>query len=292
MKTINIVGAGLAGSLLAHILYRSWGIAANIIDDGDPYSASRASSNLFIDNWLRKFAQEQVSTGILTLENLFKDQIDYPFHTGIASAIKVRHIGQRHILLKPHVFGKVAELNSEGCVVVDAKGQRLCYPGLVALCCGHRFRELLAGVETANIPLHVKVGHAFFIKGRLPVGQRQATLSLISPFAHQKLYQYDEETIYYADSVAVSLDSYQKRRMELQQRTLDRLSRLLGSPLRPQKVLVGYRPFLEGYDFGYGGEVLPGVWALNSGGKNGLVAYAAKATIMAEQIATRLHSEG
>lgn len=281
MKTINVVGAGIAGSLVARVL-RARGHAVRVIDDRDVNSASRASSNLYIGSWLKKFSSSAASNGIRVVEELFAGKIDQPFSRGIADAMKVRHIAQRHLLVEPDEVGTVTKVSSYDFSGPPSNGGVLLggrfLHGPTVLCCGHRGAELVPGLK-----VDVKVGHCIHFRGRLPEGK--SSLTLASPYVHAKLYQLDEDTIYFADSVAVTRDAYAKRSKELMDRTMARAVALLGYEPEVKSILVGYRPFVSGHDFGYLAQVKPGVWVLNGGGKNGIVAYADAADRLAKEIA-------
>ena len=282
MKTINVVGAGIAGSLVARVL-RARGHEVRVIDDCDVNSASRASSNLYIGSWLKKFSSSAASNGIRVVEELFAGKIDQPFSRGIADAMKVRHIAQRHLLVEPDVVTTVvqADVFTSSAVKPGVPGVGTAekfYEGPVVLCTGHRGAELVPGLK-----VDVKVGHCIHFRGRLPEGR--SSLTLASPYVHAKLYQLDEDTIYFADSVAVTRDAYAKRSKELMDRTMARAVALLGYEPEVKSILVGYRPFVAGHDFGYLAQVKPDVWVLNGGGKNGIIAYADAADRLAKEIA-------
>lgn len=280
MRTINVVGAGIAGSLVARVL-RARGHEVRVIDDCDVNSASRASSNLYIGSWLKKFSSSAAANGIRVVEELFAGKIDQPFSRGIADAMKVRHVAQQHILVEPDEVGTVTKVStydfsnppSNGGVLL---GGRFLH-GPTVICTGHRGAELVPGLK-----VDVKVGHCIHFRGRLPEGK--SSLTLASPYVHAKLYQLDEDTIYFADSVAVTRDAYAKRSKELMDRTMARAVALLGYEPEVKSILVGYRPFVAGHDFGYLAQVKPGVWVLNGGGKNGIVAYADAADRLAKEI--------
>lgn len=281
MKTVNIVGAGLAGSILAANL-RSEGIPVRIFDDKDSKAASLASSNLFITSWLKKFTSAQAGNGIKTLERLYPTAINKPFESGIGDAMKVRHIAQRDILVQPDVIGTIVAVDEDMCwCKFEGQHTAVGFEGLTVLCLGYRQQD-----ELAPLPdLWVKVGHCIFVEGDLPPGKSR--LAIVSPYTHEKLYQFAPGVIYYADSVAVKRDVYGKRGQELFERTHARMCKHLSNP----KILsykVGYRPFVPGHDFGYVAEVKKNVWAINGGGKNGMVAYADAATRVTAEIKARL----
>lgn len=282
-ETINIVGAGLAGSITAAALEDA-GFEVRIFDDGDERSASWASSNLYIASWLKRFGSEEAQQGIAAIERLFGEHREQPFSRGIADAAKVWHIPQRHILRDPTHREKVVAVTPHGAHTEDDR-----HDGKTILCCGYRGKQLVHA--DCDVPeINVKVGHCYLLRGRLPEGTSR--LGLVSPYTHEKLYQYDEDTIYYADSVAVKPDSYRKREDELKRRTKARLVKAVGCESEAELderyptvgFRVGFRPLMKGHDFGFVKEIQPGVYVLNGGGKNGMIAYARLATDLAEAL--------
>ena len=276
MTTINVIGAGMAGSLVTHLLrHRGWQV--RVFDDNDTFSGSRASSNLFIASWLKKFQSSSVGLGIGVLEDLFAGKIDHPFETGIGEALQVRHIAQRHLLVEPDSVGKVFKVRTGELMLMDGDT----HEGPIVLCCGHRANELWAD---AHPGLDVLVGHCAFYSGQLPPGKASITMPL--PYRHEKLYQFDEHRIYFADSMRLTRKSWEKDKVSRMNSLCDKgYSRgIRGGTLAEYR--VGFRPVVPGHDFGQLRELAPVVWSLNGGGKNGLVAYAALAARLADSLGT------
>jgi glycine/D-amino acid oxidase-like deaminating enzyme len=266
-QTVNIIGAGLAGSITAALLRRE-GFEARVIDDGDSKAGSNASSNLYIASWLKKFSSAEAANGINIIESLYGEKVDQPFFGGIAAAGKVKHIAQRHILVEPDVKGTVIMVDSDGVsVACGPMKESKFFKGLTIVCAGYRHNELVKG----GPEVWVKAGHCFLFDGTLSEGASR--LAIVSPYRHEKLYQFAPGLIYYADSVALKLKDFLKRQQEMYEKTLSRAQKHIGqAPIKEYR--VGYRPFVDGHDFGYAAKVCPNVWAVNGGGKNGLVAYA------------------
>lgn len=269
--TINIVGSGIAGSIAARLLRRI-GHKVRVFDDDDPFSASRASSNLFTASWLKKFSSPDARRGIEVLEWLFEDDLEKPFDSGIADAAKVRHIPQRKLLVEPDIQDEVV-MASPGHLVTRRHGS---FDGPTVLCVGHRAEELVP-----NMLVDVIVGHCFFFEGKLKPGQASLTMPL--PYRHHKLYQFDPDTIYFADSVAVSYKTYVRRGDELKARTLANARSLIGN-LPVKEFRAGYRPIVDGTPFGELRKLGEGLWSINGGGKNGMVAYANLADKLTKEV--------
>lgn len=261
---INIIGNGLAGSILARTL-RAAGHECRVVSDNWTQSGSGSSSNLYIAHWLKKFSA-QGRAGLEALEDL-KLETDNPFETGLSYAAKVRHIAQRHILVEPDEVGRVENWLKSGCLALN--GEPL--EGTTVLCLGAREATFRAGSYQEPPAL---VGHCLFIPGTL--GRTKSRLALVSPYVHEKLYQWDAETVYYADSVAVKPEAYVERKDELQARTLERCERLLGKGVKGT-FRTGWRPLTPGQPFGKLERISEHVWSINGGGKSGMVAYALRA---------------
>lgn len=276
---INVIGSGIAGSLVTRLLRKN-GHEVLVFDDEDKFSGSRASSNLYVGSWLRKFTSEQAYKGIKTLESLFpSNQINKPFSRGIADAIKVKHIAQKHLLVEPDVKERVigVSLNSPS-ELITASGR--VFEGKTVLCTGWRAFELLEGFKPS-----VLVGHCLLINGKLEPGMARLTMPL--PYRHEKLYQFDENTIYFADSTRLTLKAWESRKDELRNELLNKFwTKNLPNweTYSLKEYRVGFRPIVEGYDFGQLRRVADSVWLVNGGGKNGLVAYAYQASRLLEEI--------
>lgn len=270
---IIVIGAGIAGSIAARLLSRA-GHEVHIFDDLDEQSASQASSNLYIAHWLQKFMHAEAKRGVEVLEEVYAGQIDQPFAQGMGYAMKVNHIAQRHVIEPVFSNAMVNHVSDEGVTAEDGES----YPAdKVVVCTGWRASELVGDLE-----VYVKVGHCYLFEGKLEPGQSR--LAIISPYKHEKLYQFDENRIYYADSVAVHLDTYEKNKSELQEKTLARARKHVGNlPIADMR--IGYRPFVKGHDFGWLKQHSQNVWSINGGGKNGLAAYAYLADKLVKELA-------
>lgn len=264
-KTINILGAGLAGSIMATLL-RAEGRDVRVIDDDDKFSASQASSNLFVADWYTKEG-ERAKIGFDVLERLYGKVTEKPFAAGIKIAPKMLHIPQRHVLVKPDVVGTATYADDQGLTLGDMRH----FSGPMIICGGYRHN----GINTpVKLDMEVYAGHRFLFKGDLAQGR----LDMVAPYKHGKLYQLHPGEIYYADSVKIKLDQYNKRQGELKDRTLERAKAAIGYLPEIIDFRVGYRPMVKDRPFGISGG-MPGqhgfpAWYMNGGGKNGCVAYA------------------
>jgi hypothetical protein len=277
MKTINVIGTGIAGSIVAKLLAKN-GFNVVTFDDNDKLSASRASSNLYCGGWLKKFSSWQAETGIGVLVDLFKDVEQLPFG---GKAVGIRLLQTDQVLVKPDYTGTIVSVDDKAVWMEGSRGGWEYKHDAVVLCCGYRCNELLTAEK--HVDSYTKVGHCMLFTGTL---EGKAQLNLVSPFTHQKVFQYAPNLIYYADSVALLEPQYAKRQAELQARTLRRAwafcPQLQGH--EPVEIRIGKRPFIHGYNFGCLLNPATNVYVINSGGMIGLVAYA----YLAAQLLARL----
>lgn len=273
-KLINIVGAGLAGSITAAVL-ESYGHTVRIFDPGSNVSASEASSNLFVESWLNNITSGSVAKeGIQTLKDLYGPHIEYPFNKGLGYAMKVAHIPQRHILRKPDVHQKVIHAMTNGDVITEDGERHRADACVVAA-------GWLTDKFDPSIKMDVKVGHCVLLGGQIPEGE--SAIRIVSPYKHEKFYQFDRDLIYYADSVALKLKSYKKRKDEVLARTRKR-AKALAPGLKELDMRVGYRPMTPGHAFGVFKRITGESFAITGGGKNGMVAYAVAAQKLALEL--------
>lgn len=277
---INVIGSGIAGSLVTRLLRRA-GHEVLVFDDNDQYSGSRASSNLYHSSWIRKFSSNQAYKGIQTLETLFPpEQINKPFSGGIADAIKVKHISQKYLLVEPDVTDKVVQLK-QGPVPELVTASQSVFKGPAIVCTGARAGELIEGLNP-----EILVGHCLLLKGRLDLGA--ASLKMHSPYRHAKCYQFDEDTIYYANSLRLKPTSFAKREREVYEELENGARKLLPDmqlyPIKEYR--IGYRPIIKGYEFGQLQRCSDMIWSINGGGKQGIVAYAFLAQRLLEEISS------
>lgn len=275
--TINVVGSGMAGSLVARVL-REKGYDVVVIDNNDMFSASKASSNLFISHWLKKFTATEADNGVKVLRRLFGEgQIEKPFAQGLGYAMSVEHIPQRYLLVEPDVRESVIAVVDEGVRLLT--GEFL--PGPTIVCTGYGATTKMI-METRITDIQIKVGHCYLFRGRLE--RDQSRIALVSPYTHEKLYQFDEDTIYYADSVAVKEQTYWANQKKFLDRSVARFEKHLGKGMMIKEFRIGYRPIIKGHPFGKLTRHEFRVWSLNGGGKNGMVAYSHHAERFAEEL--------
>lgn len=270
--TINIIGAGIAGSIMAKMLLVE-GFQIRIFDDHDDKAGSRASSNIYIAHWINKFT-EKGKLGLEQTEFLFGHIADNPFSDGLSYAANVKHVSNQELLEPPTFDKEVLEVKEEG--VVDSNFDL--HKGPTVICTGYRGAQL-----APEFKVDILVGHAFYLRGVLP--KELARLTLASPYVHQKCYQLRPNVIYFADSVALKPEAFEARKKEVYDRSIERMKKAGIGDFPISSYRIGYRPIMKDHTFCCA-ERIPGkkAWFLNGGGRHGLVAYAYGAKKILEEI--------
>lgn len=244
---VNIIGAGLAGSILKRVLDENR-IKNHIYDCEKPWRASVISENLFSPSWSKTLGEKLVGNGIKTLESVV-DISSINFKT-LAGHNEVLHVHPKNILV-PYVKKEV----DIGCfgsgITIDCRG----YWATV--------KEEMLGLT----------GQGVFISGKL---DGEPIMNFVAPYTHQKLFQWDKNRIWYGDSTCIQYDKYVPRMDYYTDRCLSRAARLSRYAatllMRP---VYGIRPQVKGHK-GY--LRLNRKLIINTGGwKCGLIIYADQA---------------
>lgn len=266
MPTINIVGAGLAGSISARLLERK-GFKIRLFDNLETYGASRNSENLFSMGWKNKLGEEMTRGGISILKREYNMQ-------SMAFKTKVRfdnvfHIHPRDILMPPEIKEKVIAVSELG-----VKTQNMEFDGPVILAAGAWCNELLKGAPMVDS----LTGHALLFKG---TWEGPPIMEIHAPYRHLKIFQWAPNKIWFGDSTCILDKNYKAKQPIYLERTLS-LAKKYGFSDSPEFVF-GKRPWVKGQR-GHLSKVSENVWLLTGGWKCGLVIYAYLANKLAEEI--------
>lgn len=259
MKVL-IVGNGLAGSIMCRLLKKrqpKWEVV--VMANDAPMSASKASSNLFCDSWVKKW-HGGGRRGLEILHELYEDAITIPF------PIEVKRVEQ--VMCAPDIIDTCTFVDDG--VAIGGEGE---YTFDKVILCTGPSKLLVDGP-----PIQVKTGHALIFS---QPWEGPGVIKPVRPYCQEKIMPWRGCLTYYADSVAIIDKNYWKRREELVKRSK---GQALKHGLTSNCVeLVGQRPVMKHHPYGwwvrYGNRL-----AINGGGKNGMVAYANIAERVLESI--------
>lgn len=195
---INIIGAGMAGSIVAKLL-RAEGIPFQIYDCKKPSAASQISENLIGLNWY-KAQQEMVEKSLSILRSIV------PVRKIEAGRNSAWHVYTNDLLEKDFRYSKAVP-HGEGIIetplrVDDGRlieGDDEFIPGFNIVCAGF-WTKAITGIETEGI-----VGHGFILKGH---SLNTELIANYKPFRYEKLIHRTADEVWYSNSLSVSRKTY------------------------------------------------------------------------------------
>lgn len=255
---VNIVGAGLAGSILKRVLDQNK-IKNRIFDMEKPWRASIISENIFSLSWMGTLGNTVFKNGLKTLESVTNiGNIKFKTKAGHNTVL---HVHPDNILVKDYLKGFC--LTSTNCVEMDGKK----YPGLVVDCRG--YWTPIEDEEMLGL-----AGQGLFIKGKL---SGDPIMNFVAPYVHQKLFQWDDKRVWYGDSTCIEFGKYFPKKKFYTNRCMERADALLNqeygwpSSRAIYKPVYGVRPTVKGKK---GHLVFKDGFIINTGGwKCGLIIY-------------------
>ncbi len=261
---VTIIGAGLAGSILSRLLYQNK-IKHQLFDCEKPWRASVISENLFSLTWKDTLGDKVLSNGLKTLERIV-DIKTIHFKTK-AGYNDVLHVHPSEILMgyeKREVDHTGEYYNGKKDFVIDCRG-------------------FWAGAKVSGI-----TGQGLFIGGTLVKADIEPTMNFVSPYVHQKLFQWDKKRMWYGDSTCIEHTKYLRCTEEYVNRCVARAERLIGfANFLDFEVVHGIRPVVKGHK-GFL-QFKKNNLIVNTGGwKCGLIIYADHAQKIVEHLKRKL----
>ncbi len=269
----NIVGAGLAGSMLAKS-FDNHDIEYRIFEAQLPFAASKISENLFSDTWLKDVSYIKDSLDwihdnykvedrcFFTYQNLDeqKKKLKYLYHLPIPEVLKTGCIAE-----------EVLEATKEG-----VRTAQNFYKGMNIICAGLQAKKLF------KLPhLDALTGHGFFMResklrlsgvlgGRS--GRYENYINTFRPYTHEKIMRWHDGYIWYGDSTAIKHNNYIKKQNYYISESKKRLKKL--GITEPDHIVFGARPMnIKNKRGGMLVKINSNNIILNGGWKDGLVIY-------------------
>ena len=249
----NIIGAGLAGSMLAKD-FDNKGIEYRIFDARLPFAASIISENLFSDTWLKDVSYIKNSLDFIH-DNY---EIEKRIFFGKKSNTELYHLPIPNVLKEDYINEKVIEVNLEG-----AKTETSFYKGVNIICAGFLAKILL------NLPsLDALSGHGFFVN-QPPI---KDYINTYKPYTHEKLMNWHNGKVWYGDSTAIRHNNYIKKQAQYIKNSIGRLKELGIADY--DKIVFGARPMnVSDPRGGMLVKINKNNIVMNGGWKDGLVIY-------------------
>lgn len=258
-EPLVIVGGGLAGSMVAHYA-QLHGWEPIVIDNGNNWAASRASSNLTMPSWLN-------SLGEVGQEGFKALQEDWPIREILFNSGKIAayHLAMDDVLWRMSINKTIVKVSNGS--VQTSEGEQI--EGTIVVAAGIWCSELL------NIELKALTGHTLLFRGQWP----DPILELWAPYRHLKVFQWLEDIIMFGDSTAILHKNYDADKYEIASLARARRLGLMGShhTLRGIRPVAPKQPVLCE-------KLASHLWVLTGGGKMGMTVYAAAAKRLVEEL--------
>lgn len=273
-KNVIIVGAGLFGSIAA-TLARKRGHNVTVIDNAEPYAASKASGCVLAPSWLASLSDKQRERGMGVLKALYP-VMEVEFQTNVLGRkFKASRVDPLQVLVKPDAIETVTRV-VDGGVDVIAPGMSGGYRNSIVL--------VAAGIWSADLvdmpPVKGLYGASVLFPGHLPLAQIDA----YAPYRQAVVFQIRRNAIWFGDGTALIKKTWEAEEMDRISATVSRAAKMLKlvGQTRP-KVNIGARPYVEGHKAGYFARVGAKTWVSTGGAKNGTLLAADQAARFIEE---------
>jgi hypothetical protein len=239
---INIIGAGMAGSIMAKLLRRE-GIEFNLFDCKKPGRASIISENLIGVKWY-KDQKKLVDYSLAILKDIVPVRL-------IKGPNPAWHVYTKDLLEQNFIEGEAIP-STDG---VHCHGQF--YRGLNIICTG----SWAPGVTASSL------GHGIIMDG--PV--EEEVIMKYKPFRFQKLINRNPDESWYSNSLAIKPENYKKRPNQLMNELFDDLRKFPNLITRNKTYVWGLRP-VKDHETVYTKQGI----VITGGNKSGMVYYPAQ----------------
>tara|TARA_R100000773_G_scaffold22815_1_gene20115 strand:+ start:19034 stop:19855 length:822 start_codon:yes stop_codon:yes gene_type:complete len=258
-ETLNIVGAGLAGSFVERIAAKNK-IKTRIFDERNSYAASPYSENIFSFGWADRLGHEIAEVSKRVLKDTV--QVDEVYFRN-KNLIKSYRVQPKNILVD-HIKDSVTAVSDEGVQTQNNGFQQ----GATIVCAGAFCNELVPVPSLNSLS-----GHGLLFNG---TWKKEPMMLMPIPHKHFKVFQFDEDRIWFGDSVAIKHQNYVKNQETYINKSLNRAREYFGL-INPAEIVFGMRPYVgvnaHNPKMGHLERISRRVWVMTGGWKMGLMIY-------------------
>jgi glycine/D-amino acid oxidase-like deaminating enzyme len=262
-QNVIVIGCGLFGSLAAR-LADAEGHEVTVIDNAEPWAASKASGCVLAPSWLSSLSSDELATGIDVLKCMATVH-DIEFQTNLLKTFKAQRVDPSSILVNPDIVGKVVSVK-EGGVVHMEDGTKL--TGRVLVAAGIASHELLPQIPR----LRGLWGASLMVQGALNAPR----IHVYAPYRQAVAFNMSKGKVWMGDGTALITKTWEKERDRRVQDTRDRAAELFQLTGKATPT-IGARPYMDDAKKGFFGKVMRNVWASTGGAKNGTMLAALNA---------------
>jgi len=265
-KNVVVVGAGIFGSIAAHLAERA-GARVTVVDAGMDLAASPASACLLKPSWLTSVPREGVDLGYKVLREQFGLK-PIKFAVNKILPVDIDWVDPEAIFYRNAIYGTVTKVGN----------------GVVELSTGEKFQGkvlVAAGVWSDRLvempAIKWLYGASVLFRGKAP-----PRMTVYAPYRQALAFNISPKHVWMGDGTALVEATWTRDPEAPIVRTLGR-ARDLFQLERPMKITAGARPFIEGHKAGYFRKVMPNTWVSSGGAKNGTLLAAWQAVRFVEE---------
>lgn len=256
MARINIVGAGVMGTVIGHALL-AHGHDVTWFDDAREGRATPASAGIVHPKWTGAFDRTELQAGLQLLRESWHTTMVPFYQPKNGQTVKALCLSPTALIV-PEDRLRRERVEKVGNRYVMAHGTT--HVGITVVTAGAWCNELLHNLIPRVDPM---AGTAFLVRGvaKRPLIQEWA------PYKQMMLFQQGPERVWLGDGTAIKAPNYT---VEREQESLTRLrdwARLRG----PAQAVRGFRPVVRGSKAGLYQQTHSHAWVCSGGGKNSTV---------------------
>tara|TARA_R100000278_G_scaffold122808_2_gene110036 strand:- start:1143 stop:1964 length:822 start_codon:yes stop_codon:yes gene_type:complete len=258
-ETLNIIGAGLAGSFVER-LARKNNIKTRIFDEENSYAASPYSENIFSFGWAERLGTDIADIAKRILQDTVKvDEVNFRNK----NLIKSYRVQPKNVLVE-YIKDKAIEVSDDGILTKNNGFQK----GATIICAGAFCNKLVPVMGLNSLS-----GHGLLFKGKW---RKEPMMLMPIPHKHFKVFQFDEDRIWFGDSVAIKHKNYMAKQQDYIGKSLSRAYDYFGLS-DPSQIVFGMRPYVgasaNSPKMGHLEKISSRVWVMTGGWKMGLMIY-------------------
>lgn len=261
--SVIIIGAGLFGSLAAR-LADAEGHEVTVIDNAEPWAASKASGCVLAPSWLSSLSSDEIATGMDVLASVATVH-DVEFQTNLLKTFKAKRVNPSELLVQPDMVARVKSIAQGGKVELE-DGTKL--QGKVLVAAGMASHALLPQIPRVR----GLWGASLMVQGALD-GPR---IHVYAPYRQAVAFNMSKNRVWMGDGTALITKTWEKEQAARVEQTKSRAESLFGLSGKAS-VAVGARPYMDDAKKGFFAKVLTNVWASTGGAKNGTLLAALNA---------------
>lgn len=266
MTSVFIVGAGIFGSVIGHVLSQN-GYEVTFIDSGEQNPGSAPAGCVMKPSWMTSFD----TAPALRLLETYYDLHTIRFMILGALSANCFWVNPKQILHDDRVILREKVVSISNGAVETAEGNS--YRGIIVVAAGVWSKSLLGDLCPDLQPL---VGAAAFCDTTEKI---TPTIKPYAPYKQAVWLHHGKKTVWFGDGTSIQQKNFLNSHVD---RTKGRCLEYTG--LEPSRMVVGTRPYVKGSKVGVFERIGSRLFLSSGGAKNGTILAAHHAVTLAEHL--------